>query len=77
MADSGHNAFLIENRRPDTGDQAAGFKMALAKHRHGCMEGVGSLFWLGVLQMVEGIKLIGRSPTSAGRFRRASCNLQG
>ena len=57
MADSSHNAFLIEDRRSYAGDQAAGFEVALAKHRHCCMVGVGCLLWLGFLQMVEGIEL--------------------
>ena len=50
MADGSHNAFLIENRRPDPGDQATGLEMPLAEHGHPGVVGVGGLRRLGLLQ---------------------------
>ena len=64
MREGGHDPRLVEDRRANAADQAAGLGVGLAKHRHRGMEGVGGLFRTGILEMVEGIELHDR----AGQF---------
>ena len=57
VGDGFHDAFFIENRRPDPGNQAASLKMPLLEHGYARIESIRRLFGLRVLQMIVGLEL--------------------